>query len=136
MFEWDGTSLMMPGRIMDISTYRGNFIFLLFAIIATYFMWHLNEFWAWFDGLFGIEHKATPVRHSLAPTWSQLWALIIGGSGIYVSIQRMIRIAIKRHRARKTDGQWYDHPMTREELYGKTPPNHPSPETDDPSKAD
>lgn len=93
----------------------------------TYAMWYSYEMFHWFDRLVGFEPvPIDPGKQS----WSRVWAVIIGGSGILTSIVAMIRLPINRRRTRKSaEGQWFDRPdLTREELYEETPEPFPEPE--------
>lgn len=124
LYEWDPVG---PGKLLDWTTYRGCFRALGFWIVMTYAMWYSYEMFHWFDRLVGFEPvPIDPGKQS----WSRVWAVIIGGSGILTSIVAMIRLPINRRRTRKSaEGQWFDRPdLTREELYEKAPEPFPEPE--------
>lgn len=117
--RWDRSSHTGPGEIFDRQTYRGAFFFLLFSCVVTYFLWHFDEVFVWYQSLRGIDYKIDPAKQS----WARLWALIIGGMGVAGAIMGMIAIPLNRYRARKSaQGQWYDQPdLTAEELRGTSP---------------
>lgn len=114
LYDWDPNG---PGKFLDITTYQGGFRSLVVYVIATYAMWHIYDFLAWCRWVFDIPYEIDRGKQS----WSRVWAVIIGGSGILISLAAIIiLIPLRRRRARKSaEGQWFDHPdLTREELYG------------------
>ncbi|MFC5771146.1 hypothetical protein [Thauera sinica] len=86
------------------------------SIVTMYVLWHTHDFYAWCRWVFDIPYEIDRGKQS----WARLWALIIGGSGVFTSILSMAMLAINRHRARKSAiGQWYDRPdLTAKDLYG------------------
>lgn len=117
--RWDRSSHTGPGEIFDRRTYRGPFFFLLFSCATTYFLWQLDEIYAWLMSVLGVPYEINRAKQS----WAQLWALILGGMGVAGAIMGMIAIPLNRYRARKSaQGQWYDQPgLTAEELRGTSP---------------
>lgn len=118
---------------MDLSTVRGRWRFLGFSIISTYALWHLHDFFAWERKLLGIPYEINRGKQA----WTQLWAVIIGGSGIVTALLSIFVIPpIERYRARKSaKGQWFDRSdLTKEDLYGDSPDDLPgdSPEPNPP----
>lgn len=111
--------LMGPGEIFDHQTYRGTFFALLFWCAATYFLWHFDDVFVWYQSLRGIDYKIDPAKQS----WARLWALIIGGMGVAGAIMGMVAIPLNRYRARKSaEGQWYDRAdLTAKDLRGAWP---------------
>lgn len=114
------------GEIFDQSTYWGNVRALTLACVATYFMWHFEEIFAWYRELRGMPYEIDLAKQN----WARLWTAIIGGVGILTPIVAMILIPINRRRARKSaEGQWFDHPdLTREELDAEASEPSPEPE--------
>jgi hypothetical protein len=98
-----------PGEFFDATTFRGLLRFFVTACAATYVLWHSYELAAWFRETI---LSWSPVEIDLAKqSWARLWAVIIGGTAMLVSIIAMIMIPINRRRARKsTKGQWHNDP--------------------------
>lgn len=88
------------GEPFDLRTFRGCWSALVFFCVATYFMWHFDEIFAWYKVLKGdTNYRIDPAKQS----WAQLWAVIIGGTGILTPVIGMIMIPINRRRAREYD---------------------------------
>ncbi|THF54539.1 hypothetical protein [Pseudothauera rhizosphaerae] len=117
LYEWDPVG---PGKFMDWTTYPGCFRALCVSIFLTYVMWNSQEVFNWLRGLLGFSLLPIDAGRQ---SWTRLWTVIIGGTGILTSIAAPITLFIERRRARKSAiGQWYDRPdLTREELYGDSP---------------
>ena len=108
-----------PGDWFDIRTYKGCIRAFLFWVAATYFMWHVHDFFAWERHIFSIPYEIDVAKQR----WAQIWAWIIGGTGMVSALILMIKIPVDRHLARKSArGQWYDKPdLTAQDLQGKKP---------------
>jgi len=126
LYEWDPHG---PGGFTHNwwLSYRGCFRFFWLAIISLYFLWYINQIFNWLYALLGLEPNPIDLGKQ---SWSRVWAVIIGGTGILTSIAAMITLPIRRRRTRKSaEGQWFDRPdLTREELYEETPEPFPEPE--------
>ena len=93
------------GKFLDASTLNGAFRGLVFWCIALYFMWNAGDFFSWLNRLCGVDSQINSAKQD----WAQLWALIIGGSGIVVSLSTILDIIVKRYRINQsTKGQWHD----------------------------
>lgn len=104
-----------PGKIFDMRSYKGNIRMFLFWAAATYFLWHLHDLFAWERRIFNIPYEIDRAKQR----WAQLWAWIIGGGGMALSILAMVMIPIRRHLARKSaQGQWYDKPELSKREFG------------------
>lgn len=112
-----GQKLCGPGRIFDLRSFWGTLRGIALGCFGIYAGWHFFELIAWWDGLWGVAYEIDPARQS----WTRLWAVILGGGIILISIACMIMIPINRRRAAKSaEGQWYDDPaLTREALHGE-----------------
>lgn len=107
-------------KLFDVQSYWGNFRFGIFACSFMYIGWHIYDFFAWWDSLWGVTSQINPGTQA----WARLWAVIIGGIGIVTALACTIMIPINRRRAIKSaEGQWYDDPaLTREMLHADESP--------------
>jgi hypothetical protein len=128
---WDAS--LRPGGFFDLRTYKGAFRSLLFWAAATYFLWHFEVFLVWLNESLGLESQFRPGRQA----WSQIWAWIIGGGGMVLSLLALIVIPIRRSEritrylaskgwvwpddpSKSAQGQGYDDPnLTAKDLQGK-----------------
>ena len=80
-----------PGDLFDFRTYKGNFWGFLFWVVATYFLLHLHDLL-----ILLLDLEGTIDDNPAKKSWSQLWAWIIGGTGMVSTLIAMILIPIKR----------------------------------------
>jgi len=113
-------------KLFDVKSYRGNLRFGIFACAFMYVGWHIYDFLAWWDSLWGVTSEINPGKQA----WARLWAVIIGGVGIVTALACTIMIPINRRRAiNSAEGQWYDDPaLTREMLQADDAPVQPEAE--------
>ena len=120
--------LFKRGGIFDLDSYMGLIRFLIFSSASLYLLWHSADFFAWIDATLGVApYPIKPKQQSPYPTWAQIWAVIIGGSGILASLIGMILVFIERRRLHKSaEGQWYNDPsLTKDVLYDKALSSRP-----------
>jgi hypothetical protein len=79
-----------PGYLFDLRTYSGAFYSAVFWCVATYAMWHVYDFLAWV----GTEKQIDLGKQG----WSRLWAIILGGTGFFVSIISLFFVPLDRRR--------------------------------------
>jgi hypothetical protein len=97
----------------------------LFSVAATYFLWHLYDILTWM-----LDDKVNLAKRR----WSQIWAWIIGGTGMATAVFALILIPIRRSEritrylaskgwawpddpSKSAQGQWYDDPnLTAKDL--------------------
>lgn len=131
LYEWDPIG---PGKFLNPQTYTGHIrAFLVFAV-CTYVGWHFDDIYAWEKALRGEPYQINPAKQS----WARLWAVILGGGGMLVSLVGIVLLPFQRRRLRdsKEDPSVSARDASSEQTLEsapaaehKTAPTTPQPET-------